>query len=364
MSSDPPDPTDGEAPEAPGFPEASSPPSAPEASDPPPAFDADEGFDDEPAFGGEGEPLLSNEESSALIDAMGGNPQGAMAEPADLAAPERHLRNSLRRGDQAAQDLARHLGRHMLQQLGTSVLLQELPAEIAPYTLVSSTIAPGSIVAPLATSRSPFAGVLVVGPMLTAFYLDRRLGAPLREENAELHPRSDLGSVDRRLAQPLCKQFTEELGVRWCERRSAFRADQVLRTPDDLPERPPVEPVLRLTVRTSFGPHSDEIVVVLTPAAVRDTVPDEVRELPRIPAAADTRHLGTRVATTAVEAVALLGSARSTVRDILALDKDDVVRLDTAPDSPTPVWVDGIPVLRGHPVVSHGNLAIEVTDVI
>lgn len=358
---------DSDAPVPPELGGTPEPPEAAGGSAPPgdAAFGADDGYDDEPAFGGgDSEPLLSSEESSALLDAMGGSRKGPMAEPADLAAPERHLRNALRRGDQTAQDLARHLGRHMLQQLGTSVLLQELPAEIAPYTLVSSTVSPGSIVAPLVTPRSPFAGVIVVGPLLTAFYLDRRLGAPIREDAAELHPRSDLGSVDRRLAQPLVKQFAEELGVRWCERRTAFRAEQVLRTPDDLPERPPVEPVLRLTVRTSFGPHSDEIVVVLTPAAVRDTIPDELPEPPRIPAAADTRHLGRRVATTAVEAVALLGSSKSTVREILALEKDDIVRLDTAPDSPTPVWVDGIPVLRGHPVVSHGNLAIEVTDVI
>ena len=61
-----------------------------------------------------------------------------------------------------------------------------------------------------------------------------------------------------------------------------------------------------------------------------------------------------------VDLVAVLGRCPFTVRSLLALDCGSVLRLDGAPETPVELQVDGVPVLRGMPVVKDGNLAIEV----
>ena len=61
-----------------------------------------------------------------------------------------------------------------------------------------------------------------------------------------------------------------------------------------------------------------------------------------------------------VEVVAILGRTTTTVRALLALERGSVLRLDSAPERPVDVRVDGVTVLRGMPVVKDGNLAIEV----
>jgi len=320
---------------------------------------------------GDNEPILSNEESSALLDAMHGDGSAGggrrSVETADLTAPERHLRGALRRADRAVLNVARTLARHLLQSVGASVLVAEQPAEIAPFSLVTSTLGTGAVVAGLATSGSPFAGLVTVGPLLSAFYLDRRLGAPLQEEDdrSEIHPREELSAVERRLAAPLVAHLVETFCKDWCGHGGALRAQPVLRNAEELPDHPGVEPVLRMTVRVTFGAVSDEVVVCLSAGAVRDTTGEDLSASGPTQAAlpGDRMRLAAGLAHTPVDVIALLGAVQMNVRDVLELEVGDVVRLDTAPATPTPVRVDGITVLEGRPVVSHGNLAIEVSDV-
>jgi flagellar motor switch protein FliM len=62
--------------------------------------------------------------------------------------------------------------------------------------------------------------------------------------------------------------------------------------------------------------------------------------------------------------VAVLGHARSTVREILRLSVGDVIRLNEPPETPVKVSVEGRQKMIGLPVVRHGNLAIEVIEVV
>jgi flagellar motor switch protein FliM len=61
-----------------------------------------------------------------------------------------------------------------------------------------------------------------------------------------------------------------------------------------------------------------------------------------------------------VEVVAELGRAKLGLRRILALKSGDVVRLTTAIDDPVVVCISGIPKLSGAPVVSRGQLSIQI----
>ena len=65
-----------------------------------------------------------------------------------------------------------------------------------------------------------------------------------------------------------------------------------------------------------------------------------------------------------LELVAVLGKSQSTVRNVLSMVVGDVLRLDEAPTSPLQIFVEGQKKMIGVPVVSHGNIAVEITQVL
>jgi flagellar motor switch protein FliM len=67
---------------------------------------------------------------------------------------------------------------------------------------------------------------------------------------------------------------------------------------------------------------------------------------------------------THVKIVAELGKATRSIGDILALEPDDVVSLNTGPQDPLIIKVEGIPKYMGMPGIVKGNRAIQITHLI
>ncbi len=67
---------------------------------------------------------------------------------------------------------------------------------------------------------------------------------------------------------------------------------------------------------------------------------------------------------TKVGLVSILGSTHQTVRDLLNLKIDDVIRLDTGPDDAICVEVERVPKYLGFPGIIKGNRAVQLTELI
>jgi len=59
-----------------------------------------------------------------------------------------------------------------------------------------------------------------------------------------------------------------------------------------------------------------------------------------------------------------LGHAWLTLDDILGLQKDDVIILDTPTDKPLQIFVEGIPKFTGVSGTLHGNKAIKISEIV
>lgn len=59
-----------------------------------------------------------------------------------------------------------------------------------------------------------------------------------------------------------------------------------------------------------------------------------------------------------------LGKSSWRVRDVLNLQKGDIIRLDTGPQNPIAVMVEKIPKMLGIPGVVAGNRAVQVTELV
>jgi flagellar motor switch protein FliM len=309
------------------------------------------------------EPLLSPEETSALLDAMRSGSETDSIEPLDLTSAERPLRDALGTADACARAIAEAVDKLMLRATGSPSSTEELPAEITPYKVIRAAIPPGAAIVPFRAPDGSL-GVMTLGPSLVSFILDRRMGAPLNKEQPS-EPRASLSPLDRRLLEPFAISVVELFGKHWCDDAKAFTPSPVISQPADLPMLPQFEPLLQVVFRVApTGLTGDQLVIALASGIVSRAKSSSIT---RAPASAPTEYDRSRMTqalgSTEVEAVALLGDYTSTVREVLGLRIGDIVRLSTTPDEPLSVLVGDKPVFRGVPVVHHGNIAVQIQSI-
>ena len=305
------------------------------------------------------EPLLSPEETSALLDAMRSGSDLSTVEPLDLTSAERPLRDALGTADTVARAIAEALDKLVLRATGAPSSTEELPAEITPYKVVRSAIPQGAAIVPFRAADGSL-GVLTLGPSLVSFVLDRRMGAPMT--NVAPEPRIQLSALDRRLIEPFAVSVVELFSKHWCDDAKAFPPGQVIAQPADLPMLPQFEPLLQIVFRVApTGMSGDQIVLALSSGIVsRAKSSSHAKEPTSEPTELDRSRMTEAIGSTEVEAVAMLGSYTTTVREVLNLRAGDIVRLSTTPDEPLEVRVGDRAIFLGSPIVHHGNLAVQI----
>lgn len=309
------------------------------------------------------EPLLSPEETSALLDAMRSGSDISSVEPLDLTSAERPLRDALGTADACARAIAEALDKLMLRATGAPSSTEELPAEITPYKVVRSAIPQGAAIIPFRAADGSL-GVMTLGPQLVAFVLDRRMGAPMGKDLPS-EPRTSLSLLDRRLIEPFAISIVELFSKHWCDDAKAFPAGPVISQPADLPMLPQFEPLLQVVFRVApTGMAGDQIVIAMSSGIVsRAKSSTHVKEPLAAPTELDRSRMTEAIGGTEVEAIAVLGSYVTTVREVLELRAGDIVRLGTTPDEPLEVRVGDKSVFAGAPIVHHGNLAVQIQAV-
>lgn len=313
------------------------------------------------------EPLLSSDETEALLAAMRNGAANQQAKELSLGSTDERLRQSLERADAVAKDFAMEVRKMLRRVTGLPYPVREGTADVVPFNVFASSLGGGVGIGTLKVSGQ-HVGFLVLGPKLMVRVLSRRLGAAVPSADApEEEPRAFLSPVDRRVSRPFFNETLELFNMLWGQGELTMELSEVLSRPADLPKMTQFEPMLRVPVSISFGADAgEELALVLTASGV--PAPKKAAEPEATPAivvgSAERARLAARLSHAEVEVIAVLGHARSTVRDILRLNVGDVIRLNEPPDTPVRVSVEGREKLIGLPVVHHGNLAIEVIEVL
>jgi flagellar motor switch protein FliM len=313
------------------------------------------------------EPLLSTDETDALLQAMR-NGAGASnsAKEVELGSADERMRKSLGKADEVARDWAAEVRKVIRRMLGVSASVREMTTDIVPYSVSQQAVPPGAAVCVL---RGPDGAVcfLVMGPGLTSFVLNRRLGgaAPAQTNSVTVAEdvRQFLSPLDRRIVKPFCEEVISTFVALWGVDEITLEIAEVLGKPIDMPRLGQFEPLLRMPLSVSLHMDSnEELSILLGGAAVRAP---KVEEKPAEPvvASGDKSRMVARLSMAELELVAVLGKSQSTVRNVLSMSVGDVLRLDEAPTSPLQIFVEGQKKMIGAPVVSHGNIAVEITQV-
>jgi flagellar motor switch protein FliM len=313
-----------------------------------------------------GQPLLSAEETSALLDVMrsGASPQHQV-QSVDLGSPERFLRNALLLSDQCARSVAKEFVKLTIRYSGYQLQAEDLPSEIVPYKMVAATFSRGSIAALFMTRENGFA-LVILGQSVVSFLLDRRLGAPLNvEQPGPTPPRSSMSSLELRVIEPFAVAIAEAFFKRWCDNPKIARLERIISDTEALPVIAEFEPLLQVRLRIP-SPYcaGDNVIIALSSAAVRETFKREAHAAPIDVNPADRARLVTLLKEVMIKTVAILGETQSTVGVVLSLKAGDIIRLDNAPAQPINLCVRGTLVAKGIPVVQYGNVGIQVFETV
>ncbi len=332
----------------------------------------------------EGDALLSQQETEALLDAMragavpdGGGAMGvaAAADGVELGDPERVLRRVQAVVDRRIPSLPLPLRRAFMRHTESGVTVTEMPSEIQPWSVVLGALEDGMAVVRVLT-RGGGEGLLTCSAALVSFVVERRMGAPLPEPRAGeesggaasgLEAGSGLSWVDRRVLRPFVVDMVAELATVFHRGRGWLRFGGFVDHPGQLPGLDRYEPVLRIPVRFApSGMAHEEMALSLSAAAVLELEP------PGVPARRPAAHVRKGMERTSpmratlleaeVEVGVILGEMQSSVQEVLSWCQGDVLRLDAVAGRPLRVLAEGVGLLLGEPTVVAGNLAVRVVE--
>jgi len=296
-------------------------------------------------------PVLSDEETGALLDAMREDEvtRGPEARDIDLASSDAPLRDALARADHATTTIAMAGRNQLLRQLGIGLDVEPLPAEIVPRDVLVSAFDPHAVVYAL-QSGTDTKGLLMLDPGLAGFVLERSMGSTDEEEGSRAY--AALSTLDRQVIHAFPNAMCEATSKHLLDGRSLALLGVDSGLEEETAGR--FEPMLRLGSRFSWNDRPvGEILVALSPSALSGP-------LPVGPADGGMSSILARLTEAEVEIVAMLGRTSSCVRDLLGLEAGDVLRLDGAPGEPVMLSVDDVVVAEGDPVVHKGDLAIQI----
>jgi flagellar motor switch protein FliM len=315
------------------------------------------------------EPLLSTDETDALLQAMraGAASGSASAKDVELGSTDQRLRLCLGKADEVARDWASEVRKILRRMLGTSAMVRESSPDIVPYSVCQQSVAPGAAVCVLRTGDGA-ACFMVLGAGLTSFVLNRRLGGGAARLPGSAAPseelRDFLSAVDRRIVRPFCEEVLSAFSTLWGKQELTISFGEVLARPVDMPRLGQFEPLLRMPLTVHLNAEtSEELSILLSGNAIRPPKVEEKSDEPVV-ASGDKSRMVARLSFAELELVAVLGKSMSTVRKVLSLRVGDVLRLDEAPSSPLQIFVEGQKKMIGAPVVSHGNIAVEIVELL
>jgi flagellar motor switch protein FliM len=280
---------------------------------------------------------------------------GSALRSVDLTGRERQLRAAMQAMAQVAARFARSARRTLPYLVrAKSRLVPQSVSIINPADDVTTGPEGPSFDVVLEAEELPAWASLTIGSAALKFVLEGSLGAKTPgtgELGSELTlaQRAVVARVARSLAEDFSAAVRDEVGLTFTVASSHARAaDEVVEPPgldglrvDCLLEQLQDDPVISIAIsaealETAAREQNDD-----APIAADPRMAEAMRDVP-------------------IEVTVELGKTKLGLRAVLELQVGQVVRLETAVDDPAIVRIGGVEKFAARPVVSRGQLAVEI----
>lgn len=316
------------------------------------------------------EKILSQEEIDALLNAMGSGEVPLEEEPEDQSKKEARLydltsqslmlRDQFDALDEVYDKFINLLNVAMASSLQRTIEVKMVSKEIVKF---------GEFLQAFATptgfsiyTMEPLIGsaLMAVEPNLGFALIDCMFGG----EGKPLAKVREFTRIEQRMLNRFYLEVLRELERAWAV---AYNIRFVQKKTETKPEFVNLVSPNDLVLTFVFSINGEQFsgnIHICTPFLMLEPIKDKLssrylREKDRAHAFKD--QLALLLRDTKVNIVAELGKTVRTIGQILEMDKDDIVKIDTGPQDPVILAVEGVPKFFGMPGVVKGNRAVQVT---
>ncbi len=185
---------------------------------------------------------------------------------------------------------------------------------------------------------------------------------------ASSSPRARLSSIEERVLKRLLRVFAQAMEQAW---KPVLPIHMNTLRVDTRPSNVAITSLDEAVVFSSYKVTLDDLqgyIYVTIPKVniwrFKEQLASGRYEVSLDPEESSRLHLEQSLKQVHVEITAELGRTFMRLNDLAALEPGQVLRLDRSPDMPTIVQINGQSKFLGRTTVSHGNLAVDLTDAI
>jgi flagellar motor switch protein FliM len=277
---------------------------------------------------------------------------GGALRPADLTGRERQLRSGFHAMTLIAARFARAARRTLPFLLRRKARLDPLPVSIVDASI---GVAEPCFVMHLEGAENSTWGRLTLNSRALELLLEGSLGGGSSSGGGQLKAELTLAQkalvsrIAKSLAEDFAQAMREEAGLSLVVSGNGSSASEGKEssTPDGL------------EVACVFAGLDDEATVSIAVGAEALEIAAREQGEDQAPSTGDPR-MAEALEEVPVEAIAYLGTVKLGLRSVLSLRVGQVLRLPTAIDDPVKISIGGVARFEGRPVVSRGQLSVEI----
>jgi flagellar motor switch protein FliM len=317
--------------------------------------------------------ILSQEEIDALLSAMDSGdveveedpkPRAkAEAKAYDLTSQSLMLRDQFDALDEVYDKFVNLLNVSLTSSLQRAIEVKQISKEIVKFGEFLQAFSNPTGFSIFSMEPLIGSGLLAVEPNLAFSLIDCMFGG-IGKPLAKLR---EFTQIEQRMLGRYYIDILRELEQAW---RVAYNLKISQKKSESKPEFVNLVNPSDLVLIFVFAVNGDEFsgnIHICTPFLMLEPIKDKLSS--RYLREKDLAHafrsqLTVLLKDTHVDMVAEMGKTVQTIGQILELETDDIIKLNTGPQDPVTIKVQGIPKYLGMPGIIKGNRAVQVTDLI
>jgi len=281
----------------------------------------------------------------------------------DFRGPNRVSKDQLKTIRTLHENFSEIFGFYLASKLQTMATIDLTTVDQLRYSEYVLSISNPSCIYIFDIEETEGKAVLELPPELVLIIVERLLGG----SGAKLKTSRSITLIEQRMMKPLITQALNDLSTAWNPiQKLNFKLSDFESNPDFVQIAPASEIVIVVSFEIKIGEDTFFMNLCYPSFALEEVIAKlNIQYYSTIRTKKNhgqtkkiiTRHLRR----TQLDVRAVLGNAEITVRDLLELEKGDVLVLDTLIDSDIPIFISDKLKFLGRPGIVDGNLALKIT---
>jgi flagellar motor switch protein FliM len=317
--------------------------------------------------------ILSQEEIDALLKAMdrgeievsstGGKKAEVVAKPYDLTSQSVVLRNQFHALEEIYDKFCNLLNQGVGATFQTGIEISLISSERVKFGEFIQAFSNPTHFNLFAMEPLIGNSILAIEPGLVFSLIDCMFGG----SGKPLKHMREFTLIETRMMKKFAGEVLKSLEKAWEAVFTVHIVAKKIETKPEFVHLAPADDLMIVVVLNFKGAEFNGNVHLCTPYRMLEPIKDRLASKfisEKDMEEAFTSQLQQLLRDTPVTLVSELGRTFHTVRDLLSLQLDDVLRLNTGPEDPIVVNVEMIPKFLGVPGIIRGNRAVQVTRLI